>query len=125
MKYCIQIDHDLKVIRYQHSGIIYSEDIEQAWGEFLNLQEFTQLKYHLLSDYRKGQFHMSFRDLPSIIEFMRPIENIVRGKKQALIVDNPNDVAGSILFMNNVYKEVGFNIQVFSTENAAINWLKQ
>ncbi len=125
MKYRIQIDHESRIIRYRHSGIIFPEDIENAWSEFLSLKEFTVLKYHLLSDYREGHFQMSFRELPNVIDFMRPIENVVRGKKQALIVDNPHGVAGSILFIDDVYREVGFIVKVFSTESAALNWLTQ
>lgn len=123
MKYTISIDHELRIIRYRHSGIIHAEDIEDAWSDFLKTQDFTQNKYELLSDYRNGEFQMKLNDLSGVIDFMREIENIVKGKKQALIVDNPYSVATSILFKNKVYKEIGFNVKVFSTEPAALKWL--
>ena len=123
MKYTISIDHELRIIRYKHSGIIHAEDIEDAWSDFLKIQDFTQNKYELLSDYRNGKFQMKLSDLSGVIGFMHEIENIVKGKKQALIVDNPYSVATSILFKNKVYKEIGFNVKVFSTEPAALKWL--
>ena len=123
MKYTISIDHELRIIRYRHSGIIHAEDIEDAWGEFLNMPDFTQKEYKLLSDYRDGKFQMKLSDLSGVIGFMREIENIVKGKKQALIVDNPYSVATSILFKNKVYKEIGFIVKAFSTEPAALKWL--
>ncbi len=123
MKYNISIDHELRIIRYKHSGIIHAEDIEDAWSDFLKIQDFTQNKYELLSDYRNGKFQMKLSDLSGVIGFMHEIENIVKGKKQALIVDNPYSVATSILFKNKVYKEIGFNVKVFSTEPAALKWL--
>lgn len=123
MKYSINIDHELKLIKYKHSGLIYSEDIEKAWNMFLTFPEFTNLKYNLFSDYRDGKFQIPRQDLSNIIHFMEKIENIVRGKKQALIVDEPYSVAASILFENAVNEKVGFNVQIFNTENAALKWL--
>lgn len=125
MKYTISIDHKLKMIRYTHSGRIKPEDIGEAWGELLALNEFTQLKYNLLSDYRNGSFQIALDFLPELMGFMRSIESVVRGKKQAIIVEDPYSVAGSMLFENEVQKEIGFNVQVFSTEVSALRWLSQ
>jgi hypothetical protein len=123
MKYTININHELKLIEYRHSGIIFAEDIGEAWKEFLAIQEFTNLKYNLLSDYRNGKFQFKRKLLNDIVDYMKKIEMIVRGKKQAIIIDDPTSVAESILFGNDVYKAVGFNVRVFSTENSAIRWL--
>lgn len=54
---------------------------------------------------------------------MKNIEGVVRGKKQALIIDDPYSAAGSMIFESDVYKKVGFNVKIFSTEEAAIKWL--
>ena len=123
MKYSISIENELRIIRYKHSGLINDEEIGAAWEDLLNIQEFTQKKYNLLSDYRGGEFQMPIEYLSKILEFMRTIEHIVRRKKQALIVDNPYSVATSMLFEGSVYKEVGFIVKVFSTESAALEWL--
>ncbi len=98
MKYSIDIDHEHKLIKYKHPGLIHSEDIEKAWGEFLTFKEFTDLKYNLFSDYRNGKFLIPIALLPEIIKFMKQIEAIVKGKKQALLVDEPYSVATSMLF---------------------------
>lgn len=123
MSYEISIDHKLKIIRYKHSGIIHAPDIELAWKEFLNIKEFTQDKYNLLSDYRDGKIDIPVTSLPDIITFMLAIEDIVKGKKQSIIVSDPYSTAASILFENEVYKKTGFLIKVFSTEEAATKWL--
>lgn len=123
MKYTIKINHELKLIEYKHSGIIYADDIGEAWKEFLALQEFTELKFNLLSDYRNGKFQFQPEFVNEIVNYMEKIEIIVRGKKQALIVDDPLSVAESILFENDVNKKVGFNVRVFSTEKSALSWL--
>ncbi len=54
---------------------------------------------------------------------MRKYENIVKGKKQAIIVDDPYSSAASMLFKIDVYNEVGYNVQLFSTETVALDWL--
>ncbi len=123
MNYAINVDHELKIIRYKHSGVIAAEDIGQAWQEFLSLGEFTQLKYNLLSDYRNAKFDILFRKIKEIVNFMFNIKDVVKGKRQALIVDDPHATAGSMLFEVNVYKEVGFIVKVFTTEKAALQWL--
>jgi hypothetical protein len=123
MKYSIKIDHELRLLRYNHSGLIKAEDIEEAWNEFLSIEEFTKFKYNLLSDYRNGKFQIAKEYLPKIIDYMGAIETIVRGKKQALIVHDPYSVAASMLFVDVVYNQVGFNVQVFTTEEAALKWL--
>ena len=123
MKYTIKINHELKLIEYKHSGLILAEDIGDAWKEFLALPEFTNLKFNLLSDYRNGKFQFHHKSVSEIVDYMERIEIFVREKKQALIVDNPHDVAISILFENRVYKKIGFNVQVFSTEKATLRWL--
>jgi hypothetical protein len=63
--------------------------------------------------------------LSEMIKFMRKIGAHVKGRKQALIVDSPYSVAGSIVFKNKVYKEIGFDVKVFSTEPAALKWLTE
>lgn len=123
MNYSISTDHKLKIIRYKHAGLINSEDIASAWSVFLSLNEFTQLKYNLLSDYSNGKFNIPIEEIPKIVEFMKVIKDVVNGKKQALIVDDPYSAAASMLFEESVYLEVGFKVKLFSTETAALKWL--
>jgi AAA+ ATPase superfamily predicted ATPase len=123
MEYTIDIDHDLKLIIYRHSGLLTTENIGEVWAQFLTMPEFTQMKYNLLSDYRKSKFLFVVEEVTEIVNFMRNIEAIVRGKKQALILDDPRSTAASMLFEQKVYEEVGFYVQVFSTEEVALVWL--
>jgi hypothetical protein len=123
MKYSINVDHKLRLIRFRHSGLINVEDYYEAWNELLALKELTKLKYNLISDYSNGKFQIPVKYLPEIIDFMQEIKNIVREKKQALIVNEPYSVAVSMLFAEKVNVKTRFNIEVFSTETAALKWL--
>ena len=124
MKYSISIDHELRLIRYKHSGLINAEDFYKTWQKFLTIPEFTVLKYNLLSDYGNGKLKIPIEYLSVIIDFMQTIEEIVRGKKQALIVSEPYSVAISMLFAYKANAKAGFNVQVFTTEKAALEWLE-
>lgn len=123
MNYTITVEHELRIIRYTHSGLIKAADIGEVWQQLLAMKEFTQLNYNLFSDYRNGDFQIPLVFLPYLIEFMRTIESIVKGKKQALILDDPRNGAISMLFENKVYHEIGFNVKVFTTEASALRWL--
>jgi len=123
MEYSIDIDHDRKLIIYRHSGFLTTDNIGEVWTQLLAMPEFTQMKYNLLSDYRNSRFIFSVEEVTEIVNFMRNIENMVRGKKQALILEDPRSTAASMLFEQKVYDEVGFDVQVFSTEKAALRWL--
>lgn len=123
MNYSIQVDAENKIIRYKHSGIIIATDIESAWNDFLKLPEFTEQGYNLLSDYRNGKFQIMVEEISFIMEYMSAIENIIRDKKQALIVDDPYSVAASMIFEKEVFDKTGFVIRVFSTKDSALKWL--
>ena len=124
MKYSISIDHELKIVRYKHSGLINVEDICEAWKELMTFEEFTVLKYNLLSDFRNGKFQIKIGYLYEAINFLQSIETIVRGKEQAIIIEEPYSVAISMLFMEMAHKQVGFNVQLFTTEMSALKWLR-
>jgi hypothetical protein len=123
MNYKIDIDRENKLIRYKHWGEIPVHEIGKAWEEFLRMEEFTQQKFNLLSDYRDGKFIGSITEVNHIVGILLQLKPILEGKKQALILSSPKDTALSYLFENKVNQEVGFIVQVFTTEKGAIEWL--
>lgn len=123
--YTINIDHQQNLIKYKHSGILIPEDIGYVWEhEFLKRKEFTELKYNLLSDYSEAKFDIPTSFLPELIEFMKAIAPIVKGKKQSIIIEDPYSTAASLIFENEVNTQVGFKVKIFSTKKAALAWLK-
>jgi hypothetical protein len=123
MSYSIELDHQNKLIRYKHSGVITKNDIGQAWQEFLQMDEFTKMGYNLLSDYTEAKFNMELDEVNQITEFLHSIKAILNGKKQALIVNDPYNTVISVLFEGDVNHKVGFNVKTFSTQKSAFNWL--
>lgn len=124
MTYSIHVDHKNKIIRYKHSGLIKPEEIGYIWeNEFLKMNEFTSLKYNLLSDYSDAIFDIPLEFLPELMEFMKKVKPIVEGKKQSIIIGDPESTALSLIFENEVNREIGFLVKIFNTEKAALDWL--
>jgi hypothetical protein len=123
MSYSIKIDHTNKIIQYCHRGDLVIEDIGKAWVEFLQLDEFTQLNYNLLSDYSKAKFNKALGDVHLITDFLISIKEILNNKKQALLLDDPANTALSMIFEKELQKKTGFIVRVFSTQKAAFNRL--
>jgi len=123
MNYSIEVDHDFKIIRYRHTGSIEKEDIGKVWEELLSNYEFIHLKYNLLSDYRNSTFNLNVNDVDPICDFLFSLRDILKGKKQSLMLDDPLSTAMSLLFEGEVNKKVGFRVKVFSTEESALEWL--
>ena len=123
-KYTISIDHDLKIIKYKHSGILKPDDIGHVWAnEFLKMKEFTELKYNLLSDYSEAKFDAKTSIIPELIEFMKAIKEIVKGKKQSIIIEDHFSTAASLIFENEINAKVGFEVKIFRTQKAALKWV--
>ena len=124
MCYSIEINHNLRIISYKHSGRIGKNDIRYAWEKISNLPEFTEKGYNLLTDYRKGIFNFSLHDIDSIKIFLEEIKVNLYGKKNAVIVDKPKECAFSMLIGMNKTQEMNFHVELFSTEEAALKFLK-
>jgi len=122
--FSINIDHENRLIRYKHCGSIRKDDIGQAWRKFLELKEFTHEKYDLLSDYRNAAFIMDSNDVKLIVGFLYNIKDILKGKNQALVVEDPKSTAISLLFEDEVYHKTGFNVKIFSSYDQAFKWLR-
>lgn len=125
MGYSVKIDNHLKIIRYKHYGVIERSELGEAWDQLINIKEFTDDHYNLLFDYTECQFSITTDDFKEIEDFLKSITHLIRGKKQAVIVDNPKTTAVSLIIRSKVNQATGFHIEVFSTRDAAITWLKE
>jgi len=91
----------------------------------MQLKEFTELKYNLLSDYRNSQFNLLLDDVDLVVLHLLQLKTILKGKKQGLILDQPISTALSMIFEEKVKAKIGFDVHVFSTEKAALVWLTE
>jgi hypothetical protein len=125
MSFKISLDHERKLVYYQHDGQIKLESVGEVWRQLLSLREFTELSYDLISDYRKGSFVFSAEDenFKVVDNFFFSIKDILKGKKEAVILDDPYSTAISLLFENKYEHSLGFTIEIFATQKAALDWI--
>ncbi len=123
MRYTIKINHDKKYISYSHSGLIERKEIGEVWIQLINMKEFRQEKYNLLSDFRGAKFDFCAKELSVIELFLDSIRIILDGKRNAVIVDTPYETVISMLFENSLSKKMNFHVKTFSTLDSAIDFL--
>lgn len=121
--YSITIDHEKKYIHYSHQGKISRKEIGDVWIELLNMIEFSKGKYNLLSDYRNGVFDFNIKNIDLIEGFLKANQDVLKGKKNAVIVDNPNETVIAMMFENEIQIQIDFYVKTFSTLEAAIKFL--
>ena len=117
------IDNRLKNIKNRYTGIITKDDLAVVWKQLLSLKEFTLFKYNLLSDYRDSSFEISVKEGDKMLNFLLSIKDILCGKKEAALLKNPKDTALSMLLQMKAYEQAGYEVQLFSTEKAALEWI--
>lgn len=125
MQYTIKINDDSKYIIYKHTGKIKRSEIGEAWRELLKMKEFTELGYNLISDYRESEFDFDIDEMPIVDEFLKSINHIISGKKNAVIIDNPRSTVFPMLYERKSGKELDFDVKMFSTEEAAASYVQQ
>lgn len=123
MNYNIEVNYLGKFIRYKHVGTIKRSEIGAVWDQLLQTPEFTDQGFNLLSDYSEGKFDFTIEDLDPIDEFLSAIKHILKGKKNAVVVNNPNDTIISLMFESKTARDIGFRVKVFSTLEAAYRFL--
>lgn len=123
MPFTISIETQRSLIRYEHTGTVFSQDLDAAWIQILGLKEFTELGYNLISVYKGAVFEMPLDKADEIVAFLKTINPILIGKKHALVVDDVYSTAASLFFEDKVTRQTGFLVQVFTTESAALAWV--
>lgn len=121
--YSITINHEKKYIHYSHQGKISRKEMGDVWIELLNMTEFSKEKYNLLSDYRNGVFDFNIENIDVIEDFLKANQDVLKGKKNAVIVDNPNETVIAMMFENKMQIEIDFYVKTFSTLEAAIKYI--
>ena len=123
MKYNITIDHHNKIIRYKQEGIIELAQIGEAMKKIIQLEEYKVDKYNIFCDYRNSRFNFSVKEFEIIIIFLTQIKDLLYGRKNCILTDSPYNTAISILLESELMNNLSYSIKVFSTEEAALEWI--
>lgn len=108
--------------------------IVETWSETITIEEFKQTKekefsdpdfnpnFQILSDLRRNNQKIDETIIIGIAEFLRLHPEKINNRKSAIIANNPQTVAGSIIFNTNI-EDLTLNTRIFTTIEAALEWL--
>jgi hypothetical protein len=120
-QHSINVNHEKNYVELKFMGNIFGDQIAEAWEELLSNKYFAEKKYNLLTDYRFCQMH--FMDAESTNEFLKSVINIIDGKKEALVIQDPDNTARSMFLISNVSAELNYCMKIFYSHETAIQWL--
>ncbi len=123
MSYSIEVNDEMKIIFYKHSGLIEKRELGEVWEELLGIKEFSEGGYNLHSDYRNGKLNLIDSDTEFISDFLNSVKHILKGKKESVLVADISSTAIAMLFEHDLHSSIGFDVKVFSTEKAALDFL--
>ena len=79
--------------------------------------------FSVLVDLRQASFAIDTTDIPSVLEIFSAMPGQKKNKKFALLTATPQQVAMSTMFGQNIKNRYPFNVEIFSTYEAALTWL--
>ena len=80
-------------------------------------------EYSALADIREASFILDTNDMPAILETFSAMPGNKKNKKFAMLTATPQQVAFSTMFGQNIKGKYPFTVEIFSTYEAALNWL--
>ena len=79
--------------------------------------------FSVLVDLRQASFAIETTDIPIVLEIFSAMPGQKKNKKFALLTATPQQVAMSTMFGQNIKNRYPFNVEIFSTYEAALTWL--
>jgi len=119
----IILNHEFKFIYYKHTGVVQRKEIGEVWCKILSMSEFLDLNYNILSDYSNAKLDFDLSDTDVINQFLVEKRDILNGRKNAVVVNNPHDTVISVVFEREMLDKINFKIRTFSTLAAAEEYL--
>lgn len=116
------INRDTGIVETVLSGLITFEDVVRYIDELKNLQKFPK-KLLILTDSVNGRFEFTAEEdqkIASMVQQHAPHFEVI---KDAIIIDDPRTTAYSLLYRNASSNIPNYLFEIFSTREAAINWL--
>lgn len=123
-KFEYHVNHPKKLNHQILRGEIYLSELIQHRREIVYSQDYNDT-YNILMDIREATF-MDFREkFPHFMDFVKEIGQFRNmNRKCAFITKNPEHVAYSeIVKLKLKLAEVKIDIEIFSTEEAALDWI--
>jgi len=79
--------------------------------------------FSVLVDLRQASFAIDANDIPAVLDLFSNMPGQKKNKKFAFLTATPQQVAMSTMFGQNIKSRYPFNVEIFSTYEAALTWL--
>jgi len=79
--------------------------------------------FSVLVDVRQASFVVDTNDIPAVLQIFSAMPGTKKNRKFALLTATPQQVAFSTMFGQNIKSKYPFIVEIFSTYEAALNWL--
>jgi hypothetical protein len=118
------IDEKNKIIYEQYSGEVSIDDIIESKKKVL--QGEPKIGFSLAIDMRKAKLDFKPDDLEKLVDFFVGFKEYIKGTRIAFLTDSPKNAAITLFYEELVKSEnLGFQVNVFSTKEAADLWLRK
>jgi hypothetical protein len=116
------INRDTGIIETIFEGKITFEDIVDYITQLRNIEKFPK-RLLILSDCVHGRFSFTSEEDQLIAGIVKQYAPAFEQIKDAIIVDDPRTTAYSVLYRNASAYIPNYQFEIFSTRQAAIDWL--
>ncbi|MDA3880619.1 MAG: hypothetical protein PF436_09545 [Prolixibacteraceae bacterium] len=111
-----------KIFYKYYLGNISFDDIQNSWDNIISNNLIPDETVGFIIDYRDATLQMESAEHQKIVTYYQKNIEIFKDKKIAIITEDPKDIVIPTLVR---LKDKGYSSKPFSTESAAINWIKQ
>lgn len=111
---------ELNILFKTYFGMISINDISSSWETAIADKTVHNEMKGIIIDYRKGNFNISVWEHTEIANFYKAHLDVFGGLKIAIITTEAKDIVIPIMLKT---KDDGYVSNVFSTVEAAVNWV--
>jgi hypothetical protein len=116
------INRDTGIIETTYEGKVTFGDIVNYINQLRNIEKFPK-RLLILSDSVHGRFSFTSEEDQQIAGLVKQYAPLFEQIRDAIIIDDPRTTAYSVLYRNASAFIPNYEFEIFSTRQAAIDWL--
>lgn len=117
----ITLDQQNSIFRKEYRKDISLDEIKDSWIYCLDKEVIPSNCEGIVLDYRSARFVMNPREIFKLVDFYNNQLERLEQKRIAILTERPDQIVIPMLLSE---KSKRFNIQVFTSDKAAIHWAR-
>ena len=115
-------DHAARITFTTMTGVISPAILRSELSLMWSSSDYNA-DFSVLVDVRQASFVVDTNDIPAVLEIFSAMPGSKKNRKFALLTATPQQVAFATMFGQNIKTKYPFIVEIFSTHEAALNWL--